>query len=381
MLKKITALLLTLVVTTVYAQTPQQVVNDTMQKYLAAQGIPGAAVILYVDGKPEAFYYGVANLETKQPVSSQTIFELGSITKLMTTLLVAQEVDFAKIKLKEPITKYVPTLPASFSGMTVRQLATHTAGVPFYPPETVKNRADFEKYAVTYQPNQASDKVYIYSNMSIGLLGYALEAITHQNYNQLYRTKILAPLGMQPIALNVPEKLKAFYAQGYDKDGKPAQRVNETEETDLFPAAGGMKASAGDMGKFLGAAMTLPGTPSSISYPMLMTETAYVEMNGVEQGLGWQIHEINSKEKINTLLAASDYIGLDTAPVTEVFAEPVYNGDELIDKTGATSGFRSYIAVIPNKKTGIVILANKKIEGNSLMMVAREILFKVNNLI
>lgn len=380
MLKKITALLLTLAATTLYAKTPAQVVNDTMQSYLAAQAIPGAAVILIVDGKPEAHYFGVENLETKQPVTQDTIFELGSITKLMTTLLVAQEIDYAKIKLKEPITKYVPTLPASFSGITVRQLATHTGGMPFYPPDDVKNRADFEKFAATFKPETAPDKLYTYSNVSIGLLGYALESVTHQNYNMLYRTKILSPLGMQPIALNVPAKLQAFYAQGYDSAGKPAPRVKETEEADLFPAAGGMKASAGDMAKFLSASIGLPGTPESIFYPLRLTQTAYLEMNGVEQGLGWVIHEINSKEKVKALLAGSEYIGLKTVPVTEVFAEPVFNGDELIDKTGATPGFRSYIAVIPNKKTGIVILVNKKIEGDSLMMVARDILFKVNNI-
>ncbi len=109
MLKRLFLFMTMLVTTAVYAGSPDQVVNEVMQGYLQQHDIPGAAVIVYVDGKPSTYYYGVADRETKKPITKDTIFELGSITKLMTSLLLAQEVDFAKIKLKEPINKYIPT--------------------------------------------------------------------------------------------------------------------------------------------------------------------------------------------------------------------------------------------------------------------------------
>ena len=337
--------------------------------------VPGAAVLLIVEGKPYAYYYGYADRESKKPVTKDTIFELGSITKVMTSLLLAQEVDFAKIKLKEPVSKYMPTLPASFGKITVRSLATHTSGLPFNVPVDVKNRAEWEKYAATYTPEYPADERYTYSNLGIGLLGQTLETVTHQSFNQLYRTKILAPLGMQPIALTVPKKLQVFYAQGYGEKGEPLPPISDG----LFPSAGAVKASADDMAKFLSAAIGLPQTPESIFYPMRMTQTAYVDVGNTEQGLGWQIHELTGSN-LKVLLNGGNELGMETEAVKEVYAEPTFNGNALIDKTGSTNGFRAYIAVIPDKKTGIVILTNRHHTGPSVLKAGREILFKLNGL-
>lgn len=375
MLKRIFMFLSMALVTVAYAQSPDQVVNDVMQTYLQKNEIPGAAVMVIVDGKPSSYFYGYADREAKKPVTKDTIFELGSITKVMTSLLMAQEVDFAKIKLKEPVTKYIPTLPASFGNITMRSLATHTSGLPFKAPANIKTRAEWEKYAAEWKPEQAVDKTYTYSNVGIGLIGQALETVTHENFNQLYRTKILAPLGMQPIAITVPQKLEEFYAKGYSEEGAPLP----PDTLGLFPAAGDMKASADDMGKFLSAAIGLPNTPESIFYPMRMTQTAYVEVGDTELGLGWQIHEISSN-KVKALLKDSNALGLETVPVAAVYPEPTFDGNTLIDKTGTTDGFRAYIAVIPAKKTGIVILTNRRVSGNDIVTAARSILFKLNGI-
>lgn len=376
MIKRIFLLVGMLITTAVYAQTTDQIVNDVMQAYLKKHDVPGAAVIVYVDGKPESYYFGYANFAAKQPVTKDTIFELGSITKVMTSLLLAQEVDFAKIKLKESITKYIPSLPASFSTITVESLATHTSGLPFELPENIKNRAEWEKFAADWKPSSPVNAEYTYSNVGMGLLGQALEAVSHQNFNTLYRQKILTPLAMQPIGLTVPAKLKAFYAQGYNVDGDMTAPVQEG----LFPSAWAIKASVQDMGKFLSAAIGLSQTPESIFYPMLMTQTSYVQIGDTEQALGWQVHEISTSEQIQLLLKGKDVLGLRSHPVSEVFADTKFNGDELIDKTGATAGFRDYIAVIPSKKTGIVILTNRFIASNDTMIAGREILFRINGL-
>jgi beta-lactamase class C len=375
MIKRIFLFLCVIMTTTVYAGSADDVVNDVMMAYLKKHEVPGAAVMLYIDGKPHAYYYGYANRETKKPITKDTIFELGSITKVMTTLVLAQEVDFAKVKLKDPINKYIPTLPASFSDITLLNLATHTSGLPFNAPEDIKNRVEWEQYAQTWKPETKADEVYTYSNAGIGLIGQALETVTHESFNMLYRKKILAPLGMQQIGLTVPVKLKEFYAQGYTKQGELAPQVQDG----LFPAAWAMKASAEDMSKFLSAAIGLPQTPESIFYPMRMTETTYLHVGTTEQALGWQAHDLKG-DQIKLLLSGTENLGLQSHPVKGVFADNVFNGDQLIDKTGATGGFHNYIATIPSKKTGIVILTNRDISGNDTMLAGREILFKLNGL-
>ncbi len=375
MLKRLLVLMLMMTATAAYADSPDKVVNEVMHDYMQKNNVPGAAVLIYTDGKPTSYYFGYADLGHKKPVTKDTIFELGSLTKLMTTLLLAQEVDYAKIKLQDPVTKYIPTLPASFSNLTMRSLATHTTGLPLFLPSDIKNRADWEqKYAANWKADFAPDTQFRYSNVGIGLIGQALEAVTHESFDKLYRTKILDPLGMQPIGLTVPKKLQVNIAQGYDEKGLPAPPVSG-----LFPSAGCMKASAEDMRKFLSASIGLPQTPESIFYPIRMTQTPYLGVKESAQGLGWVIHDM-SPENLKALSEGSDGLGIETRPVVEVYSDPVFNGADLIDKTGTTDGFRAYIAVLPNKKSGIVILANRRDNSNSIVVAARDILFKLNDI-
>ncbi len=92
-------------------------------------------------------------------------------------------------------------------------------------------------------------RVWIYSNVGVGLLGDSLEALNGQNFNTLYCQHILTPLGMEPIGIDVPARLNNEYAQGYQSNGAPAKRVNLAARE----AAGSMKASANDMFHFLKA--------------------------------------------------------------------------------------------------------------------------------
>ena len=239
-------------------------------------------------------------------------------------------------------------------------------------PDTIKNQKEMNQYLANFYPDYVPDEQWIYSNLGIGLLGIALEKATHKQLNSLYQQHLLAPLKMQPIGTVVPPALRSHCAVGYDKDGNTAGPLSAK----ILPAAGAVKASAEDMLHFLSAAIGLPGTPESILYPMRMTQSVYVEMPTMMQGLGWQVHPME-KNDIEDLLAAKD-VSLNPITVTEVYKKPLYSGDMLIDKTGQTNGFRAYIAVIPNKKTGIVILANKCIPGGAIVRTARDILFKLN---
>lgn len=356
-----------------YADPNADVINQTIGELMKKNAIPGVAVLLYVEGKPYAYYFGYANPDKKIPVTQHTIFEMGSISKIMTSILLAQEVDFAKMGFSDPIDKYIHGLPDSFDDITLQDLATHTSGLPFNLPKTIQSRKALEGYFAKWAPEYASEEQWQYSNIGVGLLGDALVNATGKDFDKLYLRHILIPLKMQPITSNVPKRLQRFYAQGYDQAGKPVEPLGAI----LFPAAGGLKVSAGDMQRFLSAAIGLPDTPVRVLYPMLMTQSVFVKLPDSMQGLGWQIHSLRDNRR--NLLHAPEVADLGPIAVEEVYDRPMFKDTMLIDKTGATRGFRAYIAVIPNKKAGIVILANKNISNGEIVNAGRAALLKLVN--
>ncbi len=354
--------------------TDSENVNQKITRFMQDNQVSGVAVEMYVDGQAQSYYFGMANTKKKIPVSGQTIFELGSITKLMTSLVLAQEVDSAKVQFNQPVKKFLPTLSTKLEKMTLQDLATYTGGLPFDLPTTIKTPAELQHYLSKLEPIYAPEQKWLYSNVSMGLLGQALEKVTHKGINQLYRKKIFEPLHMQASGITLAGTMRRFYAQGYDVGGKPT----ELSKTGLLPAAGSIKASANDMRHFLSAAIGLPGTPETIFYPIRMTETAYVELPHDLQGLGWVVNSL-TPERVDDLVE-KPVIKTRAIKVKEVYTKPMFDGDALIDKTGMTNGFRAYIALIPNKKTGIVILANRAVTNNDIVSVGRKILFAANQI-
>lgn len=348
-----------------------KIVKQAISAFMEKNNIPGVAVELYVDGIPHSYYFGYANEEKKTLVSQKTIFEIGSISKVMTSLLLAEEIDWSKMQLNDSITKYIEDLPPSFEKISLKNLATHTAGLAANIPTAIKTEDDLNTYLTKITLLHTPNKQWLYSNIGIGLLGEAIVKLSNKDINKLYVKQILSPLGMQPIGTLVPKKLQANYAQGYDAEGKPAPALN----FDLLSAAASVKASANDMQRFLRAAIGLPGTPEKIFYPMRLTQTAYVALPGQLQGLGWHIHPITT----NNMRALLNVNALEQGPVKvgEMIEKPTYDGNALIDKTGTTAGFRAYIALIPNKKSGIVILTNRYATDKAIISAGREILFKL----
>ena len=228
MIKKIAVVFLYLVCFThgfcFAAPTPNahaDVVKQVIQKFIDDNHLPGVAVQLYVDGKPESYYFGYANPNIKVPMNKNTIFEIGSLSKVMTSILLAQEIDAAKMQLNMPVRKYLPSLSEDFGEITLQNLATHTAGLPSYFEFKKKfnSRKEVMQYLATFYPDDVSNEYWAYLNMGIGVLGFALENVTHKNIDELLRQQLLIPLGMQPIASVVPAAMQANYASGYDQDG------------------------------------------------------------------------------------------------------------------------------------------------------------------
>lgn len=351
-------------------------VNKNITQWMKKNNIPGVAVEIYKNGKPHSYYYGYANLEKKIPITNKTIFEVGSFTKIFTCILIADEINRGEMKLDDSISKYLPNLSTNnhLKNVTLKNLGTYTSSLPFSTPSDIKTKPELQKFLMQWKPSSTIGSNWDYSNMSIGLLGLALEEKTKKSLNELYRTRILQPLHMELIGMTVPKQREADYAQGYSSDGKIAPHTTST----LFPAAASIKASGHDMLQFLKAAVGSSDTPDNIATAMLMTQTPYARMSWAKQGLSWVIYPITQSNKATLLNPSTDMPG-PTPAIQLDDNEQIFNGNTLVDKTGGTDGFRSYIAVIPNEKLGIVILTNRFVSHGEIVKIGRDILFSLNN--
>jgi beta-lactamase class C len=191
---------------------------------------------------------------------------------------------------------------------------------------------------------------------------------------QLMQQTIFTPLKMPSATLTVAKGDKNYdqYAQGYDAKGKPAR----TAAGGLLSSSWGLKASLDDMSGYLKAAVGDPQVPPALLSAMQLAQTGYFQIttakSAMQAGLGWFI--IPSEK-----LLKSDFVWDSSrrpAPrPVEAIVSPQFNGNSLIDKTGATNGFRAYVGVIPDQRVGVVILTNKFIyHGGAVRDLGRTLL-------
>jgi beta-lactamase class C len=339
-------------------------IQETMQQYMQDNKISGAAVILYSKGEMQSYYFGQANPQEHIPVNEETIFELGSITKTFTGLLLAQSVAENKVNLHDFATNYLSlNASKSFKRITLLDLATYTAGLPFNAPKLNYNAADskhnsqlmnhfIKNWKASYEPNTK----ILYSNFGYGILGKILADSEGKPLPELMKTNILEPLGMTNSGLDLPLEIQQNIAQGFTATG---QRI-KNKPSGLLSGAWAMKASVADMQAYLKAALLLPEVPETINQAMKISQSAYCELpDQWSVGLAWKIISLDKPGIMDYLIKRPRNQG--SRPASHILIEetPTFYSNALIEKTGATDGFRSYIGVIPQTKTGIVVLINR----------------------
>lgn len=314
----------TLIVATLYA-SQQQVVDRVINQSMQKNDIPGVAVAVFCKNKGSIYCYGFADLQIQAAVTSETIFEIASITKVFTSTDLALQVNEGRMNLADPITKYLPRLQqlnAPIHQVTLEQLATHSSSLPRSLPMRAKNRQVVIEFLEHWEPLYPIGTRYLYSNLAFGLLGYALENTEHKPYEQLIQSDILQPLGMTSTEIHVPKELESHFAQGYFPDGAPAPRTTFA----ALQAGGALCSTASDMLLFLRANLAV-GKQSKLIQAMQLAQRSYFRVNEhLTMGLGWQ------------RFTTDDLL--------------------IIDKNGGLAGFSSYIGMIPEKKIGVVILFN-----------------------
>lgn len=391
-LKNITLiLLLSLLPAAGKTQTPQKDpgIENTVKAFLHRFSIPGAAVLIYRNGKSERYVFGYSDLHKKTPVTEKTLFELGSVTKSFTGLLLAQQVRSGSVKLHDEWKNFVPQdhYSPSTGSMTLLELATYTAslpkdvrGIPYNAADTTGHQKNLARFLQTWTAPYPASTQMLYSNLSFSLLGMALAQNQNKSLAQLMQQNIFTPLKMRSATLTVAKGDKNYgnYAQGYDATGKPAR----TASGGLLSSSWALKASLDDMAGYLKAAVGDPEVPPALLADMRIAQTGYFQLpaakNGMQTGLGWFVIPFDklSKEDFVSVAARKPV----PRPV-EAIASPQFNAHSLIDKTGATNGFRAYVGVVPDQRAGVVILTNKFIyHGGAVRDLGRTLLIDMTPL-
>ncbi len=349
------------------------IVDGAIQPVLKEYRIPGMAVAVLKDGKAHYFNYGVANRESGQRVSEQTLFEIGSVSKTYTSTLGAYAVVKGGFKLDDKVSRHAPWLKGSaFDGITMAELATYSAGgLPLQFPDEVESveqmQAYYRQWTPAYQPGSHRQ----YSNPSIGLFGYLAASSLQQPFARLMGQTLLPGLGMHHTYLEVPKQAMGDYAYGYSKEDKPI-RVNPGM---LADEAYGIKTSSADLLAFVKA--NISGVDDkALQQAISLTHQGRYSVGEMTQGLGWESYAYPVSEQ--TLLAGnSSAVIYNANPVKPVAASQETGGARLYNKTGSTNGFGAYVAFVPAKGIGIVMLANRNYPNDARVKAAYAILSKL----
>jgi CubicO group peptidase (beta-lactamase class C family) len=293
--------------------------------------------------------YSLSHRPDRAAFTGDTVFEIGSVGKVFTALLLADMVQRHEVALIDPVAKFLPAgdkLPQrDGQQISLVDLATHTSGLPFFP-DTYPTLADADEYSSSdlyaflahYVLKRDPGAEWEYSNIGYWLLGQALATQARIPLDELLERRIFAPLKMSSTGGKLTREMRARLAQGYDASLDPAPpfyalSVYKT----LGVAAGGVYSSANDLLNFLSVALGIKASPLRPSIEA-MTKTRRA-IDGDQQALGWIVENRGPHE--------------------------FYFHD------GGTWGYASAMAWDPAKRAGVVVLANQQ---QSVADIARHLL-------
>jgi len=346
-------------------------VERAFRPLLKEYGVPGIAVAVTVDGRQHFFHYGVASKEKNNPVTKDTLFEIGSIGKTFAATLASYAHTLGKLSLDDHPGKYMPQLrDSAVDKASLLNLGTYTAGgLPLQFPAGVTNDAEMIAYFRQWKPSADPGAQRRYSNPSLGLFGHVAALAMNGRFADLMEGELLPKLGLRHSYIRVPAAAMANYAWGYDKAGR-AVRVNPG----VFDAeAYGIKTSAADLIRFIEANIRPETLEASLRHAIEGTHIGYFRIGPMVQGLGWEQYPF--PVPLDRLLAGnSGAMALEphaAAPMTppQLPSEPA-----LFNKTGSTNGFGAYAAFVPTKRIGIVMLANRNLPNAARIKAAHAVL-------
>ncbi|CVI64824.1 MULTISPECIES: class C beta-lactamase [Agrobacterium] len=346
------------------------ITDAAIKPIMEKNGIPGLAVGVSVDGESHVFTYGVMSKSSGKPVTAQTLFELGSISKTFTVTLSTYAETNGELSLSGKVEDYLPSMKGKpFGDVTLMQLGTHTAGgFPLQVPDNVKTEQQLMAYLKAWKPSYKPGTHRTYANPSIGMLGYITAKAMGQSFDDAMKDTLLPTLGLKNTFTVVPKVKMADYAQGYKRTGEPARMTRAVLSSEAY----GVRSTAEDMIRFVNANMGLEKLNGKIQQALINTHTGYFGVGAMTQDMVWE--QYAHPAQLETLRELNSGALLKTVPVSEISPPMKPRQDVFINKTGSTNGFGAYVAFIPKQKLGIVILANKNYPNEERVSAAYEIL-------
>ncbi|UTA68452.1 serine hydrolase [Emticicia sp. 21SJ11W-3] len=310
-------------------------VDSIVRPYIQLKHTTGLALAIVTDGKVYNYNYGETKRGNHQlPDPNKTLFEIGSISKTFTAILLADEVVKGKMALDDPINKYLPdSIPTlAFKGVpiTLKSLSNHSSGLPRLPINLYKKgdpiddpykNYDTERmytYLKHFKPFREVGLNYEYSNFAVGLLGNILAVQNHTTYEKLLAQKITGPLDMKHTFITIPAKQEGNFAQGYNEKGE----ATSPWDLNSLAGAGGIRSTINDMVIYTQANMNK--APANLQKAIDLTHAITFEQGQQIIGLGWHLTKNRN----------------------------------IYQHSGGTGGFRTLVAFDKTKKTAVVVLSN-----------------------
>jgi D-alanyl-D-alanine carboxypeptidase len=305
-------------------------IDSVVQKAIDARVIPAAGVAVVRGGKVLlAKGYGTADLEANTPANERTAFQIASVTKQFTAAGLMLLVEENKIKLDDTLGKYLPDVPAKWSGVTIRQLLNQISGIPNYTAGgkllSDKTYTHDEIIALvrdapmSFEPGTR----WGYSNTNYFLLGMVIEKVSGKAYPNYMRERIFKPLGMNSTVINTTGLKINNAAVGYTFNG------GKWEKTWVDPSqpfsAGAIVSTAEDMAKWA-IAVSQAKLLKKSSWNEILTPGKLADGKPANYGFGWNLGK----------LGEVDYIG----------------------HSGGIQGFGSYHVRFPVDDLSVVVLTN-----------------------
>ncbi len=312
-------------------------IDAWLQEQVDLAQYPSLSVAVVRDGKiAYQGAFGFEDIKARRKAAPEASYNVASVTKVFTASLAVMLHARGVVDLDQPVVKYLPkdvsisAKPELGGTITLRQLASHTSGLPREAPgpvQSVEGRYQLEPKRlydhlanVTLEFNPGTGELY--SNLGFGLLGHVLERAAGKPFDQLLQEMVCDPLQLERTAIQINDKLRL--ATGYSR-GNP--RVPEKHSyLERFAPSGGLVASAPDLARFLSAQMR-PGLLSSDALTQLHTPTKLADGSAARTGLGW---EVRKRESIGRILK----------------------------KNGGRNNCSAWIGFAPDHRVGVAVVSN-----------------------
>jgi D-alanyl-D-alanine carboxypeptidase len=306
-------------------------IDDYVTLQMQRQHVPGLTLGVMQQGRVVRIKgYGMADVERQVRASPDTVYEIGSITKQFTAVALMLLVERGAAGLDSPLGEYLGDIPTHWKPVTLRQLLTHTSGVPDYEEvmgydsyRNILKPQDVYAYVATKPLDFTPGTKWNYSNTGYFLLSQVIEKLSSESYATFVSRNVLEPAGMKHSRDSSPVELIPNRAAGYEFTDKLRNR--DAIQPSATGGAGMLVATVGDMLRW-SEVVARRGLLKAESWDQIVTEAKLNDGTGAGYGFGW-------------------------------FTDPMH-GHRSLNHSGGTAGFTANLLLLPDDALTIVVLAN-----------------------